>query len=57
MRLFEAMRQYSVEPPHAFEGSNLFLKLCSEVTHEMLGTLLRLPYFGLLRQRSELPPR
>ena len=52
LAILDAMREYSVEPPHALEGSNLFLKLYSEVTHEMLGALLRLPYFEMLRQRK-----
>ena len=50
--ILEWMREYPVGPPFAIEGSTLFAKFCSEITHEMLGTLLRLPYFDILKQQA-----
>lgn len=52
--IIQDMMQTPVRPPFAEPGMNLFSKLLAEITHEMIGTLLQLPYFECLRER--LPP-
>lgn len=37
-----------IGPPHAISGSTYISKVASEICHEMLGILLRLPYFQML---------
>lgn len=42
----------SIGPPFAIIGSNYLSKLSSEILFEMLGILLRLPYFEILAKRK-----
>jgi hypothetical protein len=49
-KIFEKLIQYSIGPPYAIENSNLFNKMASEITHEMLGCLVRLPYFEVIKK-------
>jgi len=49
MGIMHFMAQYSVEPPYGIAGSHLIMKMGGGVLHEMLGCLLRLPYFDMLR--------
>lgn len=51
MRLFAEMATRPVDPPYAIEGSNYFNKAASEISHEMIGCLLGLPYFEFLKER------
>jgi hypothetical protein len=51
MQMLGELSQYPLGPPHSFAGSNLMVKLAGEVTHEMLGCLLRLPYFEMLKEK------
>jgi hypothetical protein len=44
-----SLKEIPVGPPHAMQGSNLYDKTSAEIVHEMLGILLVLPYFELLR--------
>lgn len=48
--LRENLLNYPIGPPHAIENSNLLNKMASEITHEMLGCLMRLPYFELIKK-------
>lgn len=41
-----------IGPPHALSGSTYLTKLASEICYEMLGVLLRLPYFEMLGRTS-----
>jgi hypothetical protein len=43
------LRHRRVQPPHVSEATYAINFLSIECTHEMVGTLLRLPYFDLLR--------
>jgi hypothetical protein len=52
MQMLAELSQYELGPPHSFAGSNLMVKLAGEITHEMLGCLLRLPYFDMLKDRA-----
>ncbi len=52
LALLAELNQYPLGPPHSFAGSNLLIKLAGEVTHEMLGCLLRLPYFDMLKEKQ-----
>src|SRR5205807_10298925 len=45
---------YPIGQPFAMDGSNLFNKLFSEIAHEMLGILLVLPYFELLKKATAM---
>lgn len=49
-KIFEKLMRYSIGPPHAIENSNLFKKMASGITHEMLGCLIRLPYFEIIKK-------
>ncbi|SMO92522.1 hypothetical protein [Gracilimonas mengyeensis] len=49
-KIFRQLMEYDVSQPFAIENSKLFSKMVSEITHEMLGTLLRVPYFELLKE-------
>lgn len=55
MMILSEMGNTPVGPPFAIEGSNFFNKATSEIMHEMVGTLLTLPYFEWLKniERSE----
>lgn len=46
--LLVKMGSTSIGPPYAISGSTYFSKVASEICHEMLGILLRLPYFEML---------
>jgi hypothetical protein len=48
-KIFQRLAQYPIGPPHATENSNLLNKMASEITHEMLGCLIRLPYFEMIK--------
>jgi hypothetical protein len=49
MLLLSEMSNTPVGPPYAIEGSNFFNKAAAEIMHEMVGTLISLPYFELLK--------
>lgn len=51
MQIIGEMVHTPVGPPFAIEGSNMLVKLLSEVMHEMIGTLIQLPYFDVLKRR------
>ena len=42
------MRHEPLYPPFVLQPSSYLVKICSEIAHEMVGTLLRLPYLELL---------
>ncbi len=50
LQIFSELMEYSISPPFSIENSNLLIKLSSEIAHEMLGTLLRIPYFELIKK-------
>jgi hypothetical protein len=54
--IFEGLKLYSIGQPHAIEGSNLFNKLSSDITLEMMGLLLRLPHLETLRGAGNRNP-
>lgn len=49
-KIFENLMMYPIGPPHAIENSTLLNKMASEITHEMLGCLIRLPYFEIIKK-------
>ncbi len=49
MRLLAEMASRPIDPPYAIEGSNYLNKAASEISHEMIGCLLGLPYFEFLK--------
>lgn len=49
-KIFEKLIHYSIGPPFAIENSNLLNKMASEINHEMLGCLIRLPYFEIIKK-------
>ncbi|MEC9487439.1 MAG: hypothetical protein UMU76_08055 [Prosthecochloris sp.] len=49
-KIINNLRNYQLFPPHTAYPSNLMIKMYSEITHEMLGCLLRLPYFDLIKK-------
>ena len=51
MNIITELMDYPMGPPFAVEGHSLIHKMTAEITHEMLGTLLRLPYFEYLKNR------
>lgn len=51
MQMMAEMARIPVGPPFAIEGSNMLAKLMSEIMHEMIGTLVQLPYFETLKRR------
>jgi hypothetical protein len=50
--LIREMASKKIGPPHAISGSSYIAKLAAEICHEMVGILLRLPYFDMLRRRN-----
>lgn len=44
------MAQTRLYPPYVERPSSYILKVASEISHEMIGTLLRLPYFMALKK-------
>lgn len=50
-QILHAMAHTPMFPPHVEEpGFRMILKVFAEIEHEMIGCLLRLPYFELLRE-------
>lgn len=47
--VLEQMAETPVLPPYSLEKSNFLIKTAAEIAHESIGTLLRLPYFSLLK--------
>lgn len=52
MELLAEMAHTPAPPPLAEPGSSYLVKLMAETTHEMIGSLLRIDYFDILRQRQ-----
>lgn len=52
MQILGEMAQVEVGPPFALEGMTLLGKAMSEVMHEMVGTLIGLPYFDVLKAKA-----
>ena len=50
-QIINTMMQIPVQSDYV-EQYTAFSKMCSEVTHEMFGCLLRLPYFDLIKQTN-----
>jgi hypothetical protein len=53
METLAEMASTPIYPPFVERPSSYILKVASEIAHEMIGTLLRLPYFTLLKNRSD----
>lgn len=51
LMIFAEMAATPLGPPLAIEESNFFNKAASEISHEMIGCLLGLPYFEFLKER------
>lgn len=51
LRIFAEMAATPIGSPYAIEGSNYLNKAASEISHEMMGCLLGLPYFEFLKER------
>jgi hypothetical protein len=49
LAMLEEMAGISVGPPFAVDGMTLLGKVMAEIMHEMIGTLIALPYFEVLR--------
>jgi len=49
----QEMTQRPIAPPHVEQPTSYVVKIASEISHEMIGTLLQIPYFDLLRDRAE----
>ncbi|BAP04572.1 TPA: hypothetical protein I7108_003978 [Vibrio cholerae O1] len=50
MKLLSEMYHEVIYPPYVSQPSNYLIKVMSEIAHEMIGTLIRLPYFELLKR-------
>jgi len=50
--IMQQLEDYPLEPPVTLYPSNIFVKMVSEITHEMLGCLLQLPYVDILKTQS-----
>jgi len=50
METLDEMAKTPIAPPYVNRPSSYILKVASEISHEMVGTLLRLPYFDALKQ-------
>lgn len=49
--LIRRMANIPMYPPHVREpGTRMNIKVLAEISHEMIGSLIRLPYFDLLRE-------
>lgn len=46
------MAHFEVGPPFVNEGMTLLGKAMSEITDEMIGTLVALPYFDVLKAKA-----
>jgi len=53
LSIIDSLKETPIGPPHAMQGSDFLTKLMAEICHEMLGILLRLPYFKMLKQAQE----
>lgn len=51
MMIFAEMGRTPLGPPFAEEVNNFFGKAAAEISHEMIGCLLGLPYFEFLKER------
>ena len=51
LKIIEKMCEYPLSPPFTAEESDMFVKVLSEIQHEALGVLLRLPYYELIKER------
>lgn len=49
LRLVSEMNATPIYPPYVETPATYLLKFASEIGHEMIGTLLRLPYFEILK--------
>lgn len=47
--LFEKLNEYKITKQYSWGTDNLYDKMSAEITHEIFGCLLRLPYFELLK--------
>lgn len=52
VQMIADMARIEVGPPFALEGMTLLGKAMSEITHEMIGTLVALPYFDVLKAKA-----
>lgn len=52
MQLIADMSATPIYPPYVEAPATYLLKVAAEIGHEMIGTLLRLPYFDLLKQKQ-----
>lgn len=50
LKIFNRLANYTLRPPHTIESSNLLNKMASEIAHEMLGCIIRLPYFEMIKK-------
>lgn len=48
-KIVEDLRRYQLYPPITLYPSSIFIKMMAEITHEILGCLLRLPYLNILK--------
>ena len=53
MQVIGEMLHTPIAPPFVMRTSSYFLKVASEIAHEMIGTLIRLPYFSLLKEMKK----
>jgi len=53
--IIQEISNYNIDPPFLPEKSSSFLKIITELKHEMVGTLLGLPYFEILRESMSKP--
>jgi len=51
MQLIADMSAIPIYPPYVQQPATYVLKVAAEIGHEMVGTLLRLPYFELLKEK------
>jgi hypothetical protein len=52
MQTIGEMAHVEVGPPFALEGMTLLGKAMSEIMHEMVGALIALPYFDVLKAKA-----
>lgn len=52
MQMIADMSHFKVGPPFAIEGMTLLGKAMAEITHEMIGSLVALPYFDVLKAKA-----
>lgn len=53
LQIIADMNASPIYPPYVSSPSTYVLKVASEIGHEMIGTLLRLPYFELLKSQQK----